>query len=237
MKILVGICEAAEWDELRSVATLRKGKLDEFCAVALEQALRIKEQESDVEIVVFCAGPAPEEILRHALALGADRVIGWDTPEVTAWGVACQLEDIARKEKVDIVLLGKQTSDWQGGIVTGMVAEKLGWQQAEPVSEIQHDNGVLHVMCYERNHQLRLSLRLPVVLAVELSLATPRYAALPAILRARRQSLTMLAVHTPAQAGESETVQLFTQAVQRKATQLNSVEELVAILKLEGSKI
>lgn len=236
MKILVGVCEAAEWDELRSVATFRKGKLDEFCAVALEQAIRIKEQEADVEVLVFCAGPAPEEVLRHALALGADRVIGWETPAATAWGVACQLAEIAREEQVDILMLGKQTSDWQGGIIAGLAAEKLGWQQAEPVSEIQHDNGVLHVMCYESNHQLRLSLRLPAVLAVELSLATPRYAALPAILRARRQPLTMREASTPSLPGECVTTQLATQTVQRQARQLHSVEELVAILKLEGSK-
>ncbi len=230
MKILVGVCEAYEWDEARVCAVVRAGKLEEFCAVALEQALRIREQLGEGQILVFAMGESPEALLRQALALGADRALGMKvTSACEPLTVAKQLARLARQEQVELVLLGKQTADWQGGAMAGMVAGMLGWPQIQPVSDLRWDQGKLHLQCYGEQHQLLTVTPPPVVLGVELGLAEPRFASLPAILRSRRQMLEWLVPETESRATQSY-VSLEPKNTSRKAQQLHSIDELVELL-------
>ncbi|MEB7884978.1 electron transfer flavoprotein subunit beta/FixA family protein [Serratia fonticola] len=233
MKILVGVCEASEWDEARVCAVVREGKLEDFCAVALEQALRLKEQHGEGEIVAFAMGLSPEALLRQALALGADRALGMKaTSACEPLAVAKQIARLAQQEQVDLVLLGKQTADWQGGAMVGLVAGILGWPQIQPVSGLQWEQGQLHLQCYGEQYQLHSVVAPPVVLGVELGLAEPRFASLPAILRSRRQSLEWLAAEEEPLATQAY-LALEPQNASRKAQQLHSVDELVALLNLE----
>ncbi|ALQ47420.1 Electron transfer flavoprotein small subunit [Raoultella ornithinolytica] len=230
MKILVGVCEASEWDEARVCAVVREGKLEDFCAVALEQALRIKEQLGEGQILAFAMGLSPEALLRQALALGADRALGMKVATACEpLAVAKQIASLAQQEQVDLVLLGKQTADWQGGAMVGMVAGMLDWPQIQPVSGLQWQQGQLHLQCYGEQYQLHSVTQPPVVLGLELGLAEPRFASLPAILRSRRQELEWLAPPDEPRATQAY-LSLEPQNASRKAQQLHSVDELVELL-------
>jgi electron transfer flavoprotein beta subunit len=233
MKILVGVCEASEWDEARASTRVRAGKFEDFCAVALEQALRLKELQGEGQVLAFCMGLSPEVLLRQALALGADRALGVTVASpCEPLAVARQLATLAQQEQVDLVLLGKQTADWQGGAMVGLVAGILGWPQVEPVSGLQWDNEQLHLQYYGERHRWHSVQALPAVLGVELGLAEPRYAALPAILRARRQPLEWLPAEDDVAITQAY-LALEPRSVSRQAQRLHSVGELVALLRPE----
>lgn len=233
MKILVGVCEASEWDEVRASVTARSGQLEGFCTVALEQALRLKEQLGESQVLAFCMGESPETLLRQALALGADRALGVAVASpCQPLAVAQQLASLARQEQVDVVLLGKQTADWQGGAMVGLVAGLLAWPQVEPVNQLRWEKHQFHLQCHREHYQMDCVLAPPVVIGVELGLAEPRYASLPAILRSRRQELEWLVPDNQAIA-EQHFIALEPRNVSRKAQRLNSVDDLVALLSLE----
>ncbi|TNE29209.1 MAG: electron transfer flavoprotein subunit beta/FixA family protein, partial [Alphaproteobacteria bacterium] len=91
-----------------------KMDINPFCEIAVEEAVRMKEKGIATEIVVVSIGePKCEEILRKALAIGADRAILVETggQEAEPLAVAKILKNLVEKESIDTVILGKQSID------------------------------------------------------------------------------------------------------------------------------
>src|SRR5829696_5145622 len=90
-----------------------KMSMNPFDEIAVEEAIRLKEQGVATEIVAISIGPAKaQETLRTALAMGADRAILVETDEaVEPLGVAKILAKIAEEEQPGMVILGKQAID------------------------------------------------------------------------------------------------------------------------------
>ena len=84
--------------------------INPFDAIAVEEALRLRERREDVEVVVVGIGDeAYEDELRTALAMGADRAIRVDAAEpLDPWNVACVLSELARRLEPRLLLMGKQ---------------------------------------------------------------------------------------------------------------------------------
>src|SRR6187399_376884 len=123
-------------------------ELNEPDAYALEEALRLKEKHGG-EVVVVSAGPArAAQVLREALARGADRAIhvaGDHLATADAFTAAEALAAALAGEKVDLVLTGLQSDD-QGFAQVGVVlAEKLGLAHATIIMEVQVQGSSLRV--------------------------------------------------------------------------------------------
>lgn len=123
-------------------------EMNEPDAYALEEALRIREKQGG-EVVVCSAGPARvAQVLREALARGADRAIHVESDalaaadaSVTAAALAAAIKD----EKFDLTLTGLQSDD-QGLAQTGVVlAERLGLPHATIIMEVQPESGAIRV--------------------------------------------------------------------------------------------
>src|SRR3981081_772388 len=117
-------------------------EMNEPDAYALEEALRLKEKHGG-EVVVCSAGPARvAQVLREALARGADRAIhveGDALAGADAFLVAEALGAAMADERFDVVLTGLQSDD-QGSAQTGVVlAERLGMPHATIVMDVQVD--------------------------------------------------------------------------------------------------
>src|SRR4029078_9131988 len=98
-------------------------EMNEPDAYALEEALRLKEKHGG-EVIVVSAGPARvAQVIREALARGADRAIhvqGDQLPHAHAFAVAQALADAIREEQADLILTGLQSDD-QGFAQVGVV--------------------------------------------------------------------------------------------------------------------
>src|SRR6185295_15793714 len=109
-----------------------------FDEIAVEEALRIKEAQGSVEVVVVTVGaPEAQEQLRTTLAMGADRAIlvKADRPDPTV--VARILVKIVEKEQPAFVIMGKQATDDDSNEVGQMLAQLLGWPQATFISKLE----------------------------------------------------------------------------------------------------
>src|SRR5215831_5623313 len=123
-------------------------ELNEPDAYALEEALRLKEKHGG-EVIAVSAGPARvSQVIREALARGADRAIHVESDALAtadAWATAEALAAALKPEQVDLVLTGLQSDD-QGFAQVGVVlAERLGVAHSTIIMEVQVSDGQLRV--------------------------------------------------------------------------------------------
>ena len=110
--------------------------------IAIEEAVRLKEKKHASEIVAISIGPKQcQEQLRTALAIGADRAIHIQTDvrtdnDLQPLAVSKILKHFAEKEKIDLILVGKQSIDGDNCQTGPMVAGLLGWSQATFISSV-----------------------------------------------------------------------------------------------------
>jgi len=188
-----------------------EGALNRFDANAVEEALRLKGDADDSEVVVVSLGPAKAaDSLRKALAMGADRAVlvsddaaaGSDLV-ATSRLLAAALE----KENADLVLFGQQASDADGAVLWAAVAERLGRPVVSQAMELAIDDGSVRVKRQTEFGYDTIEAPLPAVVAVSDAINEPRYPSLKGIMGAKKKpqeilSLAELGVESGA-AGES----------------------------------
>jgi electron transfer flavoprotein beta subunit len=168
-------------------------EMNEPDAYALEESLRLKEKHSG-EVVVCSAGPARvAQVLREALARGADRAIHVEDDRLgsaDAFAVADALAAAMREENFDLVLSGLQSDD-QGFGQTGVIlAERLGRPHATIVMEVQIEGAVLRVKRELEGGWFQwVSMPLPAVLTIQSGINQLRYATLKGIMAAKKKEL------------------------------------------------
>jgi len=217
-----------------------KQSINPFCEIAVEEAVRLKEQAKVKEIVVVSIGPAKsQDVLRGALALGCDRAILVQTGDndlVEPLAVAKILAKIVEKENPDLVLLGKQAIDDDATQTGPMVAGLLGWPQATCASKITIDGKSVEIMREVDTGLEFIKFGLPAVVTCDLRLNEPRFIALPNIVKAKKKPLETI---DPRALGVDITPQVeytkWEEPPGRKAgTKVKSVDELLAKLKNEA---
>jgi electron transfer flavoprotein beta subunit len=168
-------------------------EMNEPDAYALEEALRLKEKHGG-EVVVCSAGPARvAQVLREALARGADRAIHVEDDRLAsadAFVVAQALAAAMRDENIDLVLAGLQSDD-QGFAQTGVIlAEYLGRPHATIVMEVQIEGAGLRVKReLEGGFFQWVSMPLPAVLTIQSGINQLRYATLKGIMGAKKKEI------------------------------------------------
>ena len=169
--------------------------LNPFDAIALEEALRIRETglDSKVTAEVIAVGIGVEdyeEQLRTALAMGADRAIrvACDS-ELDPWNVAVVLSKMVERESPDIVLMGKQAVDDDCNQAGQFLAALLDWPQATFASKVELMEGGVRVARETDFGIETVQLPLPALITADLRLNEPRYASLPSIMRARKKQI------------------------------------------------
>ncbi|MBY6186931.1 electron transfer flavoprotein subunit beta/FixA family protein [Marinobacter hydrocarbonoclasticus] len=218
-----------------------KMALNPFCEIAVEEAVRLKEQGKATEVVVVCIGPkAAQEQLRTAMALGADRAIQVETDEdLVPLSIAKLLNAIVQKEQPELVLLGKQSIDGDNNQTGQMLAALMGVGQATFASQVSVVDGGVEVIREIDGGLQTLRLGLPAVITADLRLNEPRYASLPNIMKAKRKPLETLTVEElGVSLGQHQKVLKVAAPSERQAgVMVGSVEELVEKLKNEAKVV
>jgi electron transfer flavoprotein beta subunit len=168
-------------------------EMNEPDAYALEEALRLREKHGG-EVVVCSAGPPRvQQVLREALARGADRALhvegeGLATADAAAIGDA--LGSAMADERFDLVLTGLQSDD-QGHGQTGVVlAQRLGMPHATIVMEVQVAEGSLRVKRELEGGWFQwITTPLPALLTIQSGINQLRYATLKGIMAAKKKEI------------------------------------------------
>lgn len=168
-----------------------KKNINPFDEIAIEAAVRLKEIGQVDEIVVVSVGEEKcQENLRTALAMGADRaLLVLSNQSLEHLTIAEVLQQIAEKEKVDLLLFGKQALDDETGAVPGMVAGLMGIAQGIAVGTFALEKNTVTVTIEVDEGQNKLLLQLPAVLSVDLHLNEPRYVKLPNLIKAKKKPI------------------------------------------------
>ncbi len=216
-----------------------KWVVNPFCELAIEEALRIKEAQSETEVVLVSIGTSDsQEQLRTGLAMGADRAILVTAADADPWAVARLLEKIVEKESPQIVLMGKQAIDDDSNVVGQILAELLGWPQATFISELelQDDNASIQCIREIDGGLQTVKMSLPALVTSDLRLNEPRYASLPGIMKARKKPLEEVeAASLGVDLTPRLTVKSMTPpAVRQGGRIVESVDDLIRVLQSEA---
>lgn len=162
---------------------------------AVEEAIKIKESKAGApQITVVTVGPKPRsaDVLRTALAMGADDAVAIEAPfDLDGFSTAQLLAATIQKEgPADLILTGKLAIDDNASSVSQMVAELLGIPHITVVSKLELREGELIVEReVEGGTKETYSIKGPGLIAANKGLNTPRYASLPGIMKAKKKPL------------------------------------------------
>jgi len=163
---------------------------DEF---AVEEALKIKEQLGDVEIVAISVGDeGTREILRNALALGVDRAVLLrydDFYWLSGYETASILSLVLKKEGFDLILMGKEAVDLGEGQVGGYLAEHLGIPIVSYIVKLDLEDNAARVEREVDEGREILKVKLPAILTCEKGLNEPRLPSLRGIMMAKKKPI------------------------------------------------
>jgi electron transfer flavoprotein beta subunit len=218
-----------------------KMSMNPFDEIAVEEAVRLKEQGIASEVIAVSVGPqGAGETIRTALAMGADRGILVKTDEtVEPLAVAKIFKAIANEEKPDLIILGKQAIDDDCNQTGQMLSALLGWSQGTFAFKIKRDGDHLDVTREVDGGLQTVRLKLPAIITTDLRLNEPRYASLPNIMKAKKKPIDE---KSPEGLGVSITPRLNVLKVEeppkrKGGAKVGSVQELVQKLHVEAGVI
>lgn len=218
--------------------TNAKMSINPFCEIAVEEAIRLKEQGLAKEIVVVSVGAqSVQEQLRSALALGADRAIHINTDtHLEPLAIAKVLHAMVQQEQPQIVLLGKQSIDGDHNQTGQMLAALCGYPQGTFASRIECKKDEVWVTRELDGGLQTLALKFPAVITADLRLNQPRYPTMPNIMKARQKPLVVIPL---ADLGldiqpRLQTLSVYAPKLRQQGIMVKNVAELVDKLRQEA---
>ncbi|MEO6759902.1 MAG: electron transfer flavoprotein subunit beta/FixA family protein [Saprospiraceae bacterium] len=144
-------------------------------------------------VVVLNVGPATNEtVIRKALAIGADEAVRVDADPKSAGFVAKQIAEYARTQNFDLILLGKETIDYNGSEVGAMVAEYLDLPYVSYASKLDLDGNLATLERDIEGGVEVLEVALPFVVSAAKGMAVQRIPNMKGIMTARSKPLQVV---------------------------------------------
>jgi electron transfer flavoprotein beta subunit len=165
---------------------------DEF---GLTRAVWFQEQQGAKVTVVNVGGADTEPTLRKALAIGADEAIRINATPTDGFFVAKQLAEVVQSGGYDLVICGKESLDYNGGMVPGMLASLLGFNFVNSCTELTVDGTSAKASREIDGGKEIISASLPLIVGGQKGLVEEKDLRIPnmrGIMTARTKVLTVL---------------------------------------------
>jgi electron transfer flavoprotein beta subunit len=171
------------------------------------------------------------------LALGADRgiLVGFQG-ELEPLAVAKILKAIALEEAPNLIILGKQAIDYDCDQTGQMLAALLGWPQGTFASKVVVEGSAVIVTREVDGGHQTVKLNMPAIITTDLRLNEPRFAALPAIMQAKKKPVVKKSVDAFGidTAARLEILKMAEPAARKGGVKVKTTQELVEKLKMEA---
>jgi electron transfer flavoprotein beta subunit len=173
-----------------------KMSMNPFDEIAVEEALRLKEKGIASEVIAISIGVTQvQETIRNALAMGADSGIFVEVKDtLEPLTVAKIIASIAKKENIDLMILGKQAIDDDMNATGQMISALLNWPQATFASKVEITDKIAKVSREVDGGTENIEITLPAVITTDLRLNEPRYASLPNIMKAKKKTINEIKI-------------------------------------------
>ena len=160
---------------------------------ALVRAIELKEADASIALhLVNVGGADSEPIIRKALALGGDEAIRVNSENADSYNIAAQIAVVARDGGYDLVLTGKETIDYNGSSIGGMVAEFLDMPYISNASRLDVQGTEATVVREIEGGEETDKVQLPVVISCQKGMAEQRIPNMRGIMGARTKPLKVI---------------------------------------------
>ena len=206
----------------------------------LTRAIWFQEKQGATVTVVNVGGPETEPTLRKALAIGANEAIRVNANPTDGFFVAKQLAEVIKNGGYDVIIAGKESLDYNGGMVPGMVAGILGYNFLNSCTEINVDGTNVKAVREIDGGKETVSTTLPLIIGGQKGLVEEKDLRIPnmrGIMTARSKVLTIL---EPVDATVNTKAIKFEKPAPRSAVKLipaDNIDELINLLHNEAKVI
>ncbi|GAC1424149.1 MAG: electron transfer flavoprotein subunit beta/FixA family protein [Flavisolibacter sp.] len=202
---------------------------------ALVRAIEFKEADGATLIhLISVGGPDAEPIIRKALALGGDEAIRINADPSDSYFVASQIAEVAKKGSYDLILTGKETIDYNGGSVGGMVAEMLDIPYVALATSLQIISHIATIQREIEGGEETIEVSLPLIISCQKGMGEARIPNMRGIMAARTKPLKVQEPTQVTSFTKFDSFQLPPAKAGVKLVSPDQVEELVRLLHEEA---
>jgi len=196
---------------------------------ALVRALELKETLGGTVTVINVGKADNEQIIRKALALGADDAIRIDLDPADARQVASNIAAHAKGAGYDIIFTGKETIDYNGGVVGAMLAETLDLPYIAQAAKLDVQDGKLKISQELEGIQQNITANMPCVVSAQKGMAEARIPNMRGILASKTKPVQVVA---PGVADVLVPVSSFALPPEKTGCKIISPEEAASLVDL-----
>ena len=207
------------------------GPYDDY---ALARAVELKEQQGGSITALNVGLVETEPTIRKALAIGADEAIRINAEPKDAFFVAHQIAQVVKEGDYDLILMGRESIDFNGGQVHGMVGELLGIPSVSPVMHLDIEGNIAKLSREIEGGKELLEVELPIVAGCQEPIAEWKIPNMRGIMSARSKPLNVLDPFDDVQKTVVENFMMPAAKSGVKMIDADNVSELVDLLKNEA---
>ena len=208
------------------------GPYDDY---ALARAIEIKEATPGTTVTVLNVGLAETEpTIRKALAIGADDAIRVNADPTDSFFVASQIADQAKAGGYDLILMGRESIDYNSGVVHSIVGEMLGIPSVSPVMKLELSGNNAKLAREIEGGKEYLEVSLPFVAGCQEPIAEWKIPNMRGIMSARTKPLKVVEAQAVNSGVANQKFELPPPKGSVKMIQADNVKELVNLLKNEA---
>ena len=199
---------------------------------ALVRGIELKEANGGSVTVLNVGAADSDPIIRKSLAIGADQAVRIDAETTDALYVAKQIAHYAKEQDFDLILAGKETIDYNGSQVGGMVAELMNAPYISLASKLDMNGNTATIEREIEGGVEVIEVNTPFVLSAAKGMAEPRIPNMRGIMAARSKPLTVVPA---SEASATTAIKGFTLPPEKLGCKLvETAEELVELLHNEA---
>ena len=207
------------------------GPYDDY---ALARAVELRDQTGGTLTALNVGEIETEPTLRKALAIGADDAIRVNSVPKDSFFVATQIAHYAKAGGYDLILMGRESSDFNGGMVHGMVGEILGMPSFSPVMKLDLDGTKVKMAREIEGGKEMLEASLPLIAGCQEPIAEWKIPNMRGIMSARTKPLNVVEPVSQETQAEAGNYLLPPAKGAVKLIDKDNVKELVRLLKNEA---
>jgi electron transfer flavoprotein beta subunit len=160
---------------------------------ALARAVELKEKNSEIDISILNVGLSENDpLLRKGLAIGADRAYRINSEPNNSNFVAHNIASFIKKNNFDLVLMGKESIDYNSGLVHYLSGALLDIQTFNPVTYLEIDNNNVIIKRETESGIEKIKASLPLILGCQEPIAEWKIPNMRGIMNARTKELSVI---------------------------------------------
>jgi len=203
--------------------------LNPYDEIALSKAIELTEGGKGTVTVIHVGEVTAEPTIRKALAIGADEAVRINAAPHDAFFVASQISKYAIDQNFDLILTGRESIDYNGGLVAGMLGEMLNIPSVSIVRKLELSGADILIEREIEGGKEVLNLSLPAVISCSEGVAEPKIPNMRGIMSARTKPLAII---EPIETNTFTNLVEYTSPIPRGAVKIFGADETAKLVEL-----